>query len=185
MRAEQQNRSTNPELSNTRGERKSLLQANAGINEGSVLFNLSSIVPYSSISVDIMHLFYNIGKDIFRRWINSSDEMYSIAKATLNQIYFELKQFGKCIPIQLGCRTRLFSRSADYKFTKVKDFILSYSLLVLDGHLSEQILSGCRHFVEIVEICWRTALGHTNLGKLRVLFVQFYQNYEQYYLKGD
>ncbi|PXF41853.1 hypothetical protein BWQ96_08432 [Gracilariopsis chorda] len=185
LRTESQSRETIYQLSQMRGQPKAQLQTETGINEGSVLFDLPNIVPYRSFPIDIMHLFYNIGKDIIRAWISSRDQFYSISKMSLRAIDLELVQYGNGVSSQLGCCPRPLSRFAEWKSAEVKEFILSYSLVVLDGYLPDALLSGWRDFVEVVDICWRTVLTEAEVGKLHVLCLRFYEHFEQYYFRGD
>lgn len=135
-----------------RGNEKEVLQTETGNKEGSILFELTTIVPYNSFPIDIMHLFNNIAKNVIRAWVSSQDETYSHSKTFLRNADAELLRFGDGVPSQQGNRPRPLSWFAEWKSAEVKDIILAYSHVVRDGHLSDEILSGWRSFVELVDI---------------------------------
>lgn len=185
LRTEHQSYNTIRQLLTLTGVQKAALQTKTGIGEGSILFSLPSIAPYQSFPIDIMHLFYNIGKDFIRAWTTTSDERYTLRKASVRAIDSELMEFGSGIPSPLGSRPITLSRFAEWKSAELKDFTLSYSIVVLDGHMSEDLLSSWKNFVEIVDICWRPQLTDVDIERLRMLCITFYTQFEKDYYMGD
>ena len=132
-----------------------------------------------------MHLFYNVGKDMLRLWCGGGGEGYVLGRCAIREIDAELQAFGDGIASEVGARPRLLSRFKDWKSSEIKAFILHYSLVVLDGYLSEPYLSGWRSFVELVDICWRPVLTQQDITDVGRLAREFYENYEEHYYKYD
>ena len=127
-RREGQTRATIAQIAALTGQRRSERQIETGITGESILFRLPNLTPYRSFLIDIMHLFYNIGKDFARPWCGREGRPYELGKGSIRQIDEEMAQFGNGVASQLGCRPRLLSRFGDWKSTEVKAFITRYSL---------------------------------------------------------
>ncbi|PXF41844.1 hypothetical protein BWQ96_08423 [Gracilariopsis chorda] len=84
------------------------MQRATGINENSILFSLPNILPYTSFPIDIMHLFYNIGKDMIRLWLTPG-KPYSLTKLSVKEIDEELMRFGGGVPSQMASHPRPLS----------------------------------------------------------------------------
>ncbi|PXF49886.1 hypothetical protein BWQ96_00046 [Gracilariopsis chorda] len=166
------------------GKRKSDMQRATGINENSILFSLPNILPYTSFPIDIIHLFYNIGKDRLRLWLTPG-KPYSLTTLSVKEIVEELMRFRGGVPSQMASRPRPLSKFFEWKSAEFKSFILSYSLIVLDGHLPHTFLSGWRMFIQLVDICWRPTLKKRDVERFQNLAFGFYRHFEQQYFRED
>ena len=103
LRTVQENLNTISELAELSGRSRADLQIATGITEGSVAFRLPSIIPYASFPIDIMHLFYNIGKDMIRLWCSGDNEDFVLSRSAIQTIDEELYAFGDGIASQMRC----------------------------------------------------------------------------------
>ena len=167
------------------GQRKAELQLWNGIVEGSNLFRLPNIKPYKSFPIAVMHLFYNIGKDLLRLWCGGGCQRYILGRNAIRESDAELQAFGDGIASEIGARPRPLSRFKDWKSSEIKTFILNCSLVVLDGYLPEPYLNGWKSFVELVDICWRPVLSKQDIADVGRLAREFCEKYEKHYYKYD
>lgn len=132
-----------------------------------------------------MHLFYNISKDMLRLWCGDGGDDYVLGRAAMRDIDAELRKFGDGIASEVGARPRPITRFKDWKSAELKDFVLRYSLIVLDGYLPQTYLSGWALFVELVDLCWRPVLTEEDISEVGRLARDFYRHYEEHYYKYD
>ena len=114
-RSVQGNRAAITQIEGLRGQRRSAKETECGICGDSVLFRLPTIVPYKSFPMDVMLLFYNIGKDLLRLWCGTQGQPYELGTASIKQIDEELLHFGSGVASQLGSRPRPLSKFGDWK----------------------------------------------------------------------
>ena len=85
-RKEGQTRATIAQNAALTGQRRSERKIETGITGNSILFRLPNLTPYRSFPIDIMHLFYNIGKDFARLWCRREGRTYELGKDSIRQI---------------------------------------------------------------------------------------------------
>ena len=185
LRTVEESLTTISELAELTGRSRTDQQIATGITQGSVVFRLPSIIPYASFPIDIMHLFYNIGKDMIRLWCSEGNEAFVLSRGAIRTIDEEPYAFGDGIASQMRCRPRPLRLYKDWKFAEVKEFILSYSLVVLDGILPEQFLSGSANFVALVDLCWRPVLEEQDIVEIGHLSRKFVAHFESDYYQYD
>lgn len=184
-RSEGQSRATIAQIAALTGQPKSQRKIETGITGDSILFRLPNLTPYMSFPIDTMRLFYNIGKDFARLWCGREGRLYELGRNSIRQIDEESARFGNGVASQLGCRPRPLSRFGDWKSAEVKAFITRYSLVVLDGHLSEPYLTGWAKFVHRVDLCWQPGLTGGDIKKVGELARSFYRHFERDYVRYE
>lgn len=108
-----------------------------------------------------------------------------LGRAAMRDIDSELTTFGDGIVSEVGTRPRPITRFKDWKCAELKDFVLRYSLIILDGYLPHTYLSGWSLFVELVDICWRPVLTKEDISEVGRLAREFYQHFEEHYCQYD
>lgn len=89
------------------------IQKEAGITNRSFLCSLATVIPFSSFPIDIMHLFYNISKEMIALWKGLTDVKgdYVIGKEDLKIIDQEMESFGSNLHSGFGRSPKPLSRS--------------------------------------------------------------------------
>ena len=114
-------------------------------------------------------------------WCSEGDEDFVLSRSAIRTTDEELYVFGDGIYSQMRCRPRPLRLYRDWKSAQVKDFILSYSLVVLDGILPEPFLSGWTDFVALVDLCWRPVLQEQDMEEIGRLSRKSYAHFEHDY----
>lgn len=162
---------------------RNLMRTDTGVRESSILFGLPTILPFRSFPVDIMHLFYNVSSEMLKLWMGDLHDSFKLSRNSIAKIDEELIQFGWGISGQLGNRPRPLSQFRNWKAAEHKAFVLSYSLVVLDGHLPDEYLSGWADYVELMDLCFQPSLDLDDLELVSELSLNFFGHFEKSYFR--
>lgn len=173
------------DLEDCSGGEQDSLKRDTGIQRRCVLFGLPLFQPYISFPLDPMHEFTNVSNQMIRLWTGDliSSAPFVITSEGLRKIDEELRSLNATVSGQLASKPKELSRFRSWKAADHKTFALSYSLVVLDGHLSEPFLTGWRYFVELFELCSQPSLNSNDLERVSSLSISFVKHYEKDYFE--
>lgn len=149
------------------------------------MLQLSTIRPYLSFPIDLMHLVMNIGKGIISLWLSQTDYCFCSSKEDVISIDEILRSMGKGISSQLGICPREIAKHRDWKAEEVKSFVLRYSLVVLDQYLPQSLLNGWFLFVKLMDLCHNPFLTTADVTQISKLSLKFYKHFEDRYYAYD
>lgn len=108
------------------------LRTETGVKFKSCVFQLASLVPYISFPIDIIHLLYNISRDIISIWLNESYAVkFSISTSKVRFIDAQLETMSNGLPSSISLPPKPLSSFRSWKAIDHKNFCLSYSQLRL------------------------------------------------------
>ena len=134
---------------------RDLISKETGIQKRSELLSLSSLEPYASFPVDVMHLFFNVQKHLLSLHLCGRQESFSLTAFSINHLTDELLDFSKGMSGQLCPAPRPLVNYKNWKAAELKYFTLNYCLILFDGHLPNICLDGLRIFSELAHLCFQ------------------------------
>lgn len=161
------------------------MQFSTRVVENSIFISQPYLPPYKMFPVDILHLFCNIGTNLIGFWFGERGSLYEIHRSKLAVIDQELTAFRTGCTNQLAPCPGHITVYKEKNSVEVKEFILSYSLVVRDGVLDAYYLPEWRYFVNLLDICWRGTLSVNEVREVDELIKAFYQQYEENYYGYD
>lgn len=168
------------QISNSSGRQLEEIRKNTGIKNKSLLFSISTVVPFKSFPIDIMHLLYNISRDMIRTFVEGEGQPCNISNAQVKYIDSFLSSFITGISSSLAPKPPLLERYKTWKAEDHKHFVLSCSLLLFENILPVQYLKGWELFVELYDLLCRWSLGNVEVERIGELSVQFFNFVEEH-----
>jgi hypothetical protein len=160
-----------------------------GIKGTSILSCLSSISFPLSFPYDFMHLIWeNVVQNLVLLWtgqykgLDQGSELYEIPKSVWEAIGAATRSSGSSIPSAYGCRIPDVAKHSGYYSADMWSFWTIYiGPVVLRRRFQRPKYYA--HFVRLVQllcICLQFEITDANIEDVRVGFVQWVQEYEQY-----
>ena len=118
------------------------ISTETGIKERSVLCNVPTMIPFRCFPPDIMHLIYNVQKELLHHHLSCSSDGFAVRSNEVGFLEEELLNFGMGISEQVVARPKLLTRYTSWKAADHKAFTLSYALTLFDGYISKECLDG-------------------------------------------
>lgn len=166
------------------------IRRRTGIRSGTVFFQLpttnpSSLPPgsrpYSFFPHDIMHLFYNIQKEMINLWMTRANDPYYIHQEIVLEMDRELNEWSQSISGQVGPKPRAISEFRRWKAADHKAFTLYYAPIVLNGVLPSSYLEGVDLLGELSALSFQVAVRRNDVEALRKLSEKYVDHYEKKY----
>ena len=167
-------------------EARKRIARETGIKRGCVLFDIPSISNYRIFPPDIMHLFANVQKQLLSLHLfEESNQRFAVSSQVSKRLDDEIVAFASGISSQTAPAPRSLLEYSNWKTAELKEFTLSYYLILLDGYLPQRYLNGIDHFVELVDICFRSFLSGSDIDEMARRAVRFVKHFERFYFAGD
>ena len=168
-------------------EREELCKSKGLHGQPSILRFCSSLIPFQSFPIDIMHLFYeNIAPYMWRYITGGSPEGSSAPfyLSAVEQVGADLEGSGKFIPGSFGRRPRnIFLQHKRFKAEEWKSFVLLYSSPLLSERLGEKYLRGWKQLVTVCRLCSVPHPTREELKTIKRCALQFYLHFEKDYFR--
>lgn len=172
-------------LGQSTGSELQIMQTQTGIKERSLLFSIPTLVPFSSFPIDIMHLLYNVSKEMLQLYVFGFRGDGLISNAQLEFIDFSLSSFGTWIPSTIAPTPSPISKFHKWKAAVHKRFVLNYSLIVFENIVPTVYLNGWEKFVMLYDLVSRKTLTELDLDKIGFLAVDFVKFVEEVIFKYE
>lgn len=191
-RATQQTTETIGKLSSANSTERARIRNETGIRSGSIFFTLpladphriaSGFGPYAFFPHDVMHLFYNIQRELICLWLSMPNESFFLQQRVVEEVDVEPTNWGYSISGQLTPKPRLISDFRRWKAADHKAFSLNFALIILDRVFSEQDLNGLELLVKVIDISFRTAVRDTDVQTLCDIATKYFDHFEQKYYR--
>ncbi|EXX72071.1 hypothetical protein RirG_072760 [Rhizophagus irregularis DAOM 197198w] len=152
-----------------------------GVNGRSILFELNSIRFPVSFPVDIMHgLFENVAPAMLRHWSGiffkddqDFDSNYIIPNKDWTEIGKTMEKNRKNMPFDFGRPPiNIQQHSAGFKAEDWMNWVVLYSLPLLQSYLPERHLNGWAKFVHATKLCLKHIISMEELTEIRREYIQ-------------
>lgn len=169
---------------------KTRIRRRTGIRSGSVIFQLhcadpsrlpAGDGPYSFFPHDVMHLFYNVQRELLHLWTTMADDAYFIPSGLLLELDRELSKWGQSISGQVGPKPRAISEFRRWKAADHKAFTLYYAPILLNGVLPLAYLVGVDLLSELADLSFRSAVKRSEIDLMWSISRKYVEHYEQKY----
>ncbi|PXF39711.1 hypothetical protein BWQ96_10587 [Gracilariopsis chorda] len=152
------------------------------------LLELNTMRAFRSFPIDIMHLlFENVAKDVVSIWCNDSGRHVELAYLSSRKVYEAVNDNLRACRKGFGsyyCRApRGLDKRGLWKASEWKLFTTSTSLVVLDGWVPAQVLSGWKYFVQLVRLTCQWRHSEEDVDQIGSLAERFYRHFVDLYYK--
>ena len=169
------------------------LRKNTGLSRRTTIFGLTSLIPFVSFPIDIMHLTMNLVKDIVSLWKGDAaidvhhDEGtadFVVSSEGWDMIDVEMHRLGAgTSQSTFGRKPRGTDVHTTWKAEECKNFLFYYALVVMEGHLPRRYLQGLRLLSRLLELCSRPTLEAEELEQIEILSVSYFRHFEDAYYR--
>lgn len=159
------------------------VRTSTGVKQKTILLSLPSIVPFYSFPVDIMHLFFNVSKDILSIWIHGAqEEMFNLSSDQIKFLDCQLQAINAGVPSSINCTIPALVHIRTWKAADFKHFCLNVSTIILENVMDEKYLDGWYLFVQLYDIAVRSRLSLGDVEEIGAKAIQFVQHFEDEYI---
>ena len=176
---------------------KKALSLDTGLKGRTIIHELSTFKPFEFFPIDTMHLGMNITKDLLdifrgtnRHLLRTPDypdaEEVVISTAAWEMIDSEIEALSGTTPYaSFGPPPRKSCHIGSWKASECRQFVLSFWLVLFDGHLPRKLMKGLRLFTQVLDLWSRPVLTTSDVDLLRECCVGFYMHFEKEYYKYE